>query len=131
MLSLSPIDPSLCSNYFGVMRVRPGRESELKARDWAMLAKDRPDLTLVLRPDGTFEKQLLEGIWRQCGTTVQFQPQRFGGETCEAMRKRTESAYRHFTLEFLFTPFELHREGASLASFDDFHPTYIEYQRAW
>src|SRR4051812_43832544 len=105
---------SLCGQYLGVKKVRSGREDELSPKERKELAKAKPDVDLLLRPDGTFKRQVTEGTWQLKGHEVIFSPVSFGGETQEQMRARTEEMGRMFTLAFVFSPFSLLVDGEAL-----------------
>ncbi len=122
---------SLCGNYLGLKKVRPGREDELSPKERKELAKAKPDVDLLLRPDGTFKRQVTEGNWTADGQTVRFEPTTFGGETREKMRARTEEMGRTFTLGFVFNPFELSIEGDALVTPDEDALIVTEFRRDW
>lgn len=122
---------SLCGNYLGLKKVRPGREDELSPKERKELAKAKPDVDLLLRADGTFKRQVTEGVWTTDGKTVRFEPTTFGGESKETMRARTEEMGRMFTLGFVFNPFELAIDGDALVTPDEDALIVTEFRRDW
>ena len=122
---------SLCGQYLGLKKVRSGREDELSPKERKELAKAKPDVDLLLRPDGTFKRQVTEGTWKLSGDEVLFSPVSFGGETKEQMRARTEEMGRMFTLAFVFSPFTLLVDGDALVTPDPDAVVITEFRRQW
>jgi hypothetical protein len=122
---------SVCGVYFGRKMVRPDRRDELSPTERKELERAKPNVELVLRPDGTFVREITAGTWRQTGNRIELTPTSFGGETVEVMRERSESMGRTFALSFLFNPFELRFEGGALVSADDRLLIYMEFRREW
>lgn len=122
---------SLYGSYLGLKKVREGREDELSPKERKELDKAKPDVDLLLRPDGTFKRQVTEGTWKSENGKVIFTPTTFGGETEEKMRARTEEMGRTFTLAFVFKPFELVIEGDALVTPDESAVIITVFKRDW
>jgi len=120
---------SLYGTYLGLKKVREGREDELSPKERKELEKAKADADLVLRRDGTFKRQITEGTWRLMDGVILFSPTTFGGETLDAMQRRTEEMGRTFTLRFVFNPFELRVQGDVLVTPDDSALILTEFRK--
>lgn len=118
----------ICGKYLGRGKVRPGREDELSPTERKQLEKAAP-IELELRPDGSFTKQVTDGVWKAKNGRVSCQPLRFGGKTEEEMRDSAAAMGRSFGLKFVFFPFDLEIEGETLATCDHAAVIYTEYVR--
>jgi hypothetical protein len=116
--------------YKGQVRIRPGKEGELTKQELARLKKGGEIVELELRPDGRFRwKGSFDGAYKAMGALVRFTPEKFGGQTVEQMRMRSEEMGRTFGLAFIFNPFDLRIEGECLVTTDDDSPIFTEYRR--
>ncbi len=120
---------NLVGYYVGRSKVREGREIELSPQERKQLQKASALIDLELRADGTFTKQVTEGIWREEGIRLVFTPQKFGGKTLEEMIRAAEEMGRAFGLSFVFHEFYLVVKGEVLVSSDERTLLYTEFSR--
>jgi hypothetical protein len=121
----------LAGSYVGRCRIREGMESALSPAEKGRFMKNTEKIPLTLKPDGAFHyKGTTEGSCQIEGDLLKFVPTVFNGSTKEAMEKAAFEAERVFGLAWLFNPFELKVEGATLVSPDEKSVIYTEFVRA-
>jgi hypothetical protein len=119
---------SLAGKYVGRCKVREGREDELGPADRKQLSESAK-VEIELRDDGTFVKQITEGIWKRVDDRILFTPVKFGGKTEVDMREAAEEMGRAFGLAFVFNPFELLVRGETLVSPEEGTLLFVEYTK--
>jgi hypothetical protein len=120
---------TLAGMYQGSYHVQPGREGELTKDEVKRYLKSKENLSLDLRPDGTFShKGISHGTWSSDGDRVLLHPMKFGNQTREEMERAATDSGRAFTLAFLFDPFELRCKGGALYSPDESALIFLCYQ---